>query len=137
MSGATKKTGRPPKYATERELLEAVAKYFIECVEKKWAPNKAGLSVSLDVSRETYNQYRQRFPDAIKMADNVIEDWWVNRLSGTAATGAIFYLKNAFSEHFRDQQDITSGGMPISTLTASDRKSITELRDLLKQPNAQ
>jgi hypothetical protein len=56
----------------------------------------------------------------------------VQRLAGTTPTGAIFYLMNAFRDDYQEKSDITSGGLPISSLNESDQKAITELRDLLK-----
>jgi hypothetical protein len=64
----------------------------------------------LRISRDTYSEYRKKFPDTIKAANDWIENAWVQRLSTTAPTGAIFYLKNAFKEDYRDrtETDVTS-----------------------------
>lgn len=97
---------RTPKYKTEKALSDAIDEYFDKCEEQQGkAPNKAGLCIHLDISRETYNQYRTRYPDAIKTADDLIEDWWVDRLAGTTPTGAIFYLKNAFHSDYKDRHE--------------------------------
>jgi hypothetical protein len=56
-------------------------------------PNKAGLRVRLTISRETYSDYKKKYPDAIKAAEAVIENAWVRRLAGPNATGSIFYLR--------------------------------------------
>lgn len=114
----------------EKSLSEASFKYFTECDEKKRIPSKAGFRLSLDISRDTYNEYRKRFPDALKRVENAIEEAWVNRLSSNAPTGAIFYLKNAFSDDYRDkvENDIQSGGKPIPFLSLplnrSDEKNV-------------
>ena len=108
--------GRPPKYASAEELEAALAEYFHTCITKSEMPNKAGLCVALHISRDTYSEYRKKFPDTIKEADGIIENAWVQRLSQTAATGAIFYLKNAFSADYRDrtETDITSANLPFN-----------------------
>ena len=110
--------GRLPKY-TEKALKDKLLDYFGECDAKKLLPNKAGVCVFLGISRETYSEYRKKYPYAIKRTDNLIEEAWVQRLAGNAPTGAIFYLKNAFKEHYQDRRDtdITSGGKPIANIT--------------------
>lgn len=108
--------GRPPKWKSEDALDKACEAYFQECIQKKEIPSKAGLRVHLDLIKERYSDYKKKYPHPIKKAENLIEKAWVNRLSGVAATGAIFYLKNAFFEDYRDRHetDITSGGKPLN-----------------------
>lgn len=109
--------GRPPKYSTKAELLKKANEYFDHCNSFFQLPEKAGLCLYLNITRETYSQYRKdkRFSDAIKAMDSYIESNWVRRLSGNSATGAIFYLKNAFHQDYRDrvENDITSKGESI------------------------
>lgn len=121
-----KKSGRPPKYATETSLAKVISDYFGECDEKKKMPNKAGLCLFLGISRETYSEYRERFSYAIKGADALIEDAWVQRLNSNAPTGAIFYLKNAFKEHYKDKQEVDLGGqITISWLNDKNPNTIS------------
>lgn len=116
--------GRPPKYKDEAEIEKKCKEYFEECIEKKVIPSKAGLRVKLDLIRERYRDYKIRYPHAIKKAENLIEKAWVERLSGVAATGAIFYLKNAFKEDYRDRYntDLTSGGKTLQGVAITVRK---------------
>jgi len=112
---------RPLKYKSADELATAIAAYFKHCEENRWMPNKAGLCYELKLSREAYNEYKKRFDDAIKGvqpildAEKFIENAWVQRLAGTTPTGAIFYLKNAFSADYRDriETDVTSKGEKV------------------------
>lgn len=80
-------------------------------------PNKAGLCVFLRIDKSTYNDYKQKYPDTIKEVEAVIENAWVQRLRDPGATGAIFYLKNAFKEDYKDRHetDITSKGEQVLT----------------------
>jgi len=109
---------RPPKYATELVLKDKVLGYFEQCEEKKEIPNKAGLRLFLDIDKSTYSDYKKKFPNPIKRAEETIENAWVQRLGQTASTGAIFYLKNAFFEDYRDkvETDLTSGGGKLQTI---------------------
>jgi len=116
------KGGRPPKYEDESILNISINSYFSSCAKIKnkiIMPNKAGLCVYLGISRDTYSEYRKRFPDTIKRADDIIENLWIQRLASNAPTGAIFYLKNAFKESFKDKQEIDhqSGSSVITGIT--------------------
>lgn len=110
--------GRIAKYTNEEDLDAVISQYFEKCIEKKELPNKAGLCLFLGISRDTYSEYRKRYPDAIKRADSFIENAWVQRLGSNAPTGAIFYLKNAFKENYKDRHetDLTSAGEKLQSL---------------------
>ncbi len=114
---AKNKGGRPPKYGDAQAIADHITDYFKSCEEARLLPNKAGLCIWLGITKETYNQYRKKpeFSDSIKACDSMIENAWVQRLAGNAPTGAIFYLKNAFKEDYRDKHetDITTGGKPL------------------------
>lgn len=99
-----KANGRPPKFKTEAELMSAIFKYFEE-IPIFNVPTKAGLILALDISRDTYSEYRKKFPDTIRRANSAIEDAWLQRLTGKQATGPIFYLKNAFKEDYKDRHE--------------------------------
>lgn len=122
--------GRPPKYANEDDLAKKILAYSVQCSEKKELPNKAGLCVFLGISRDTYGEYKKKYPDTIKGNEVWIENAWVQRLAGNAPTGAIFYLKNAFKENYKDkhESDVTSGGKPIPLLNVLQHNSNQEGR---------
>lgn len=107
--------GAKPKYASAGEIRKATKSYFDTCIKDKQMPNKAGLCVSLKISRDTYNEYKKKYPDTLKGIEAYIENCWVQRLNSNAPTGAIFYLKNAFKDDYRDKHetDITSKGERI------------------------
>lgn len=108
--------GRPLKY--NKEDFESVTAHYLEdCIGLKEIPNKAGLLGKLRISRDTWADYKKReeFSDTIRQAEAAIENAWVQRLSSSGATGAIFYLKNAFKETYRDSHDVTSDGKVLPT----------------------
>lgn len=111
------KGGRPPKFKTVKELQNKFDDFSIKCDETRQLPEKAGLCLFLGISRDTYSEYRKKrkFSDTIKAIDLYIESNWVRRLGGNSPTGAIFYLKNAFKEEYKDRHetDITSKGEKI------------------------
>lgn len=132
------KGGQPPKYSSAEAIEKKVAEYVIYCdfvPGKKGKlkirrptliPNKAGLCYFMGISRETWSQYRAKYPDTVKRVDAWIEEVWVQRLKTNAPTGAIFYLKNAFKEVYKDrhQTDITSKGDKIESFNESQLERI-------------
>lgn len=117
------KGGRPPKFDSLKEMGEQVEKYFDSCKESKTMPTKAGLCLFLHISRDTYNEYKKKkeFSDALKGTELYMEDLWVQRLTSNAPTGAIFYLKNAFKEEYKDRHetDLTSKGEKINVASVN------------------
>lgn len=118
------KGGRPPAFTTEAELSLTIEKYLHECKESdpQKIPNKAGFCVYAHIHRDTYNEYKKKeqFSDTLKRLESIIEEAWIQRLSGNSPTGAIFYLKNAFKEDYKDKQetDITTKGDKIVIMPA-------------------
>lgn len=114
------KTGRPRAYQTVDDLEQGIEQYFQYCEQNKKMPNKAGLALSLGVSRETLNNYESipEFLDAIKKAYAFIEDGWIQKLPYGHAAGNIFYLKNAFG--YRDVVENPGGGTTINFLLAPE-----------------
>ena len=93
------------RFKSEEELDKKCKEYFEKCIKEKKISSKAGLLNHLDISRPVYGDYKKKFPNAIKTAENTIEEAWVSRLESPAAAGAIFYLKNAYKEHYRDRYE--------------------------------
>ena len=103
------------KFKSEQELQDKIIGYFKDCATKRKMPTLAGICVFLGIDRTTWQNWRKRYSSLTKEADYTIEDFWVQRLNEMGATGAIFYLKNAFREYYKDryENDLTSGGKPM------------------------
>ena len=114
------KIGRPPSFKSVEELKEKFDVYAKLCSDSAQLPEKAGLCLHLGITRETYCEYRKKpdYSDTIKGIDLYIESNWVRRLTSNAPTGAIFYLKNAFRDEYKDRHetDLTSDGKAIQTI---------------------
>lgn len=121
--GTKKNSGRPPRFKTEQEFKDAVFGYLKICEEKGKMPNIAGFCAFNGIDRTVYYDYAKKYPRTKKGFEAFLEDVWVQRLSSTSPTGAIFYLKNAFREDYKDrtETDITSGGKPIPILNGLHR----------------
>lgn len=97
--------GRPAKFKSEQELSLKIEEYIEACINYKMMPNKAGLRLHLNIDKSLYFDYKERYPNPIKKAEEFIENAWVQRLKEPAATGAIFYLKNAFFQEYKDRHE--------------------------------
>jgi hypothetical protein len=87
---------RPPIYATPEEFKAVADQYFEDCKANEQVPTVNGLSLALDMTRETLLRYEEKpeFTDTVKRVRIRLEAAWEQRLAGTACTGAIFWLKN-------------------------------------------
>lgn len=115
---AGNKGGRPLKIRSVKELEEKTEEYFSECERKRRPFTMSGLANSLDVDRRTLLNYgeRERFFPTIKKARRKVEQWWEERLADSAATGAIFNLKNNFDWKDKTEQSVeVSGNMSLES----------------------
>ncbi len=110
--------GKPPIFKNDRKFQEALLDYLRFCEKKKKMPNVAGFCARHWMGRRTYYDLAKKYPLTTKAFESSLENVWVDRLGSASATGAIFYLKNAFREEYKDrtETDITSGGKPIPIL---------------------
>lgn len=115
--------GRPLKFKTPEDLEDKINEFLIACNVKGITPTKGQLALYLDTTRETLSEYEEKeeYVDALKRIYLIIEENWVQKLTGQAVTGTIFYLKNAYSKNWREksEQDITSGGKPFVPIYGS------------------
>lgn len=115
--------GKPLKIPSEDILSELVENFFKSCEEHKHIPNKAGLRYALRLDRTTYNEYKKRYPNTLKRAEDWMEQCWIQRLNGQSPAGAIFYLKNAFKEDYKDKQETEfSGSVALTGVEIKVRK---------------
>ena len=120
MKKSKKKMGRPKLFNTVEELQKLMLTYLENCKTNKppLMPNRAGLCTEIGISRDSYYEYRKKqedkskpdFSDSIKRFEQATENTWVQRLGGNSPTGAIFYLKNAFKEDYKDKHEIENNG---------------------------
>lgn len=98
-------------------------------------PSVAGLAVHLKCARSSIYEWAKQHAEFSDMLERILAEQEKrvveNGLSGeyNSTISKLILAKHGY----RDESDITSGGELITTLTASDKKAITELRDLLKQ----
>lgn len=118
------KTGRPLKFKTVEELQAVIDEYFSYCdnrIQQVYSKKSdgvievinpapytmAGLAWRIGLSRQALMEYshRDHFGDAVKAARNKIQEDVETRLMETAATGAIFNLKNNFGYKDKTEQE--------------------------------
>jgi len=111
------KIGRPCKYKSPEQLLDAVAKYFDETPQNELTVTGLALVVGSKQLLQDY-QKRKGYSDVIIRAKLLIEENYEKKLLGNTATGAIFALKNM---GWSDKQEVEHG---IST-KSGNKFSIT------------
>ena len=87
-----------PRIVESPEVFEVEAEaYFQRCAEEERPPTISGIALALGfVDRRSFYNYEEHpeFSHAIKKARARIEQHHEERMSGTAPTGSIFWLKN-------------------------------------------
>lgn len=137
---APKKMGRPPSFTTAEELWNMCLQYFQAWEAQNRPLTVVGLTVFLDICRDTFAEYGKGtydrpdsdFSDTIKKAKDYIEcSKWEKALTGEyKAAVAIFDLKN--NHGARDTiEHVTKGGEAITQpqtiiVTESTIKSVVK-----------
>ncbi|RMF43158.1 MAG: hypothetical protein D6751_10795 [Deltaproteobacteria bacterium] len=113
-----RKRGRPPLFATPEDMQQAVDVFFATCEANEWPATIAGLANALGMDRMSLLNYSRKddFFDVVKRARQKVEEEVERRmLSGQAAAGAIFWMKN--NAAYRDKMETEhSGAMQIERI---------------------
>lgn len=115
---------------SEKEFEKIIEEFFVLCKVEKKVPTKASFLLKLGLSnRDTYNRWKKE-SDALKKAELMIEDVWLQRLEGSSTGGAIFYLKNAFQYRDRTETDVTTGGDKLIPIYAGVSRYARNSKDI-------
>lgn len=141
--------GRPLKYKTVDELSEAIDEYFDNCdnrivqvfskkigdvveIKDPEPYTISGLAYAMGVDRDTLLNYekKEEFFGTIKSAKDKVHKDVERRLMETAATGAIFNLKNNFG--WKDKTEVDTNLTGELTTKNFDKKTAEDFNDYLK-----
>lgn len=88
--------GRPAIFTSPDDFKRVADAYFDACVQNEKVATVNGLSLALDMTRETLLRYAEKegFSDVVKKVRSRLEDTWEQRLASGNAGGTIFWLKN-------------------------------------------
>lgn len=97
------------RFSTPEELQKLFDTYEKIANNKNQTLTLAGLLIVLGLSRKQYDTLCSHplFADKCRKFNFQIENAWVQRLMGTGAQGAMFYLKNVFKDDYKDHYDAT------------------------------
>ena len=92
--------GHPRRFETEQEFQAAYEAYIRHCYDSKMMPTKAGFCAYAKLTRETYYQQRNYYPDTYHAIDLCLEDFAANQHSFTgipSLPNALQYSKYAYN----------------------------------------
>jgi hypothetical protein len=92
--------GHPRRFATEQEFQAAYEAYIRHCYDSKMMPTKAGFCAYAKLTRETYYQQRNYYPDTYHAIDLCLEDFAANQHSFTgipSLPNALQYSRYAYN----------------------------------------
>lgn len=115
--------GRPPLYTDPEQMRVVADAYFSRCRVEERIPTVNGLSLALNMTRMSLSRYRAKpeFADVIEMIYARMCEQWEQRLAGSNATGAIFWLKNQGWSDVQQQQISGPEGKPIESIQRVER----------------
>lgn len=107
----------PLKLGSPAKLKKDIDAYFAACEKAKKPFTVMGLCNVLGICRQTWHNYQNKweeYAEVMEPARRRVEQWWEERLAGTACTGAIFWLKNNGGYKDTLQQEISGpNGAPV------------------------
>ena len=93
--------GQPRRFPTEEHLYQEFVNYMRVCYEAKRLPNIAGFCVYCDMTRQCWYEQKALYPYTFKKLQEMLEDGALN--AEIAPAVKIFYLKNKFSDSYKDK----------------------------------
>ena len=92
--------GHPRRFTTDQEFADVYEDYIRHCYDAKMMPTKAGFCAFAKLTRETYYQQRNYYPDAFHAVDLCLEDFAANQHSFTgipSLPNALQYSRYAYN----------------------------------------
>ena len=96
--------GKKRTFPNAEALMNRFREYLDHCREIDYLPNIAGFCAFCDIHRDTYYDQKAFYLDTIKKIEQLLEDAAINS-KAVNDTFKIFYMKNKFSEDYKDRQE--------------------------------
>jgi len=122
------------EYTDPQELYRKIEAYFIHCqdetaknfasgVKMIKAPSIAGLSLYLQISKQTFYKYLrlpqyENLKDVLQVARQKLEDFYVS-MGFSGSKFSEFMLRNSFSEDYQDRQVVEHQGQSMPQVEVS------------------
>lgn len=100
--------GRPLTWDTPQKLNDEAMEYFAGCDRYGKPPTFAGMALFLGVTVGTIRNYSKKdnFLSVWQNINTALQAFAEGRLFSNTPVGAIFYLKNNYSEQYQDRKEI-------------------------------
>ena len=104
--------GRPLKFETPQDLIDAINKYFESTPREEWTVT--GLCLAIGTSKGVFNEYQERegYKEIVAEAKLMVENSYEISLRKNGRSGDIFALKN-FGWKDKQEVDHTSNGKDV------------------------
>ena len=103
-----KRIGKARRFPKEEDFYNTFLAYIMMCEAKKRLPNIAGFAFYCDMTRQCYYEQKAFYPYTFKKIQEILEDCALN--ADIAPAVKIFYLKNKFSESYKDKVETEHSG---------------------------
>jgi hypothetical protein len=114
--------GRPRKFKTEEDFINAFKTYIEHCSQVQDLPNIKGFSVYNDMTSDTFYSQREYFPDTYRKVRDALEDRLQNyHHYQPAATMAVLQGKNTFGWDDRPGDKTSDGSLDIDSLDLDEQ----------------
>jgi hypothetical protein len=140
MPPTTLTTTLPPlRFATPDELEDLWLQYKTIARDQNETVNLAGLLIVLGLTRSQFQLLAKHplYEAKCRKFTQIIENAWVQRLMGTGAQGAMFYLKNQFKDDYKDHYDVETTHLfpsPILGSLGQEEATKTKIIDVTPEP---
>lgn len=116
-------------FTNSTELRTAFTVYKDRCDEEGVMRTIPGLCRFLDISREEYLNFKrsEEYQKDFEQVELSMEDEWLQKLRNSNNSGAIFYLKNAYREHYKEVEPNTN---PINIVFNAEQLNLIARRTI-------
>ena len=122
------------EYTDPQQLYDKIEAYFLHCqdetaknfeagVKMIKAPSIAGMSIYLQISRQTFYKYMrlpqyENLKDVLHLACQKLEDFYIS-MGFSGSKFSEFMLRNTFSEHYQEKQTVEHQGQSMPQVEVS------------------
>ena len=126
--------GKPRKFKKDKHFYDKFTVYLDYCGDNRKFVNIAGFCRFCEMTRETYYQQKNYYPDTYARIEIIIEDETLNT-KVLSPQERMWYLKNKFPDLYKDKHEVEQHNIDDNAINKSPIEEKQELQQLLKKHN--